>query len=42
MYGAGEEELIASGVTRGLIRIHCGLEGADNLIADLAVALDII
>ncbi|MEG1605995.1 MAG: PLP-dependent aspartate aminotransferase family protein [Clostridia bacterium] len=25
---------------RGLIRIHCGLEGADNLIADLAQALE--
>jgi len=25
---------------RGLIRLHCGLEGADNLIQDLARALD--
>ena len=26
--------------SRGLIRLHCGLEGQDNLIADLAQALD--
>lgn len=40
MYGATEEAARASGVTRGLVRIHCGLEGADNLIADLAQALE--
>ncbi|MDD4079813.1 MAG: aminotransferase class I/II-fold pyridoxal phosphate-dependent enzyme [Eubacteriales bacterium] len=40
MYGAEEEELRDSGVSRGLVRIHCGLEGADNLIADLTQALE--
>ncbi|MDI9519903.1 MAG: PLP-dependent aspartate aminotransferase family protein [Bacillota bacterium] len=42
MYTASEEAARASGVSRGLIRIHCGLEGADNLVADLAQALDSI
>ena len=27
---------------RGLVRLHCGLEGTDALIADLARALDSI
>lgn len=40
LYGAPEAELSDAGVSRGLIRIHCGLEGADNLIADLGQALD--
>ena len=42
MYAATEEAARASGVSRGLVRIHCGLEGADNLIADLAQALELI
>jgi cystathionine beta-lyase/cystathionine gamma-synthase len=28
------------GAGQGIIRLHCGLEGADNLIADLTSALD--
>jgi cystathionine gamma-lyase len=42
LYHASDEELRAMdcGDRRGLIRIHCGLEGANNLIADLESALD--
>ncbi len=40
LYEAPEEELAFLGnLGRGLIRLHCGLEGADNLIADLDRAL---
>ncbi|MDH4943538.1 O-acetylhomoserine aminocarboxypropyltransferase/cysteine synthase family protein [Sulfurimonas sp. C5] len=35
-----EEELEACGVPSGLIRISCGLECADDLIADMKQALD--
>ena len=42
LYTASEEAARASGVSRGLIRIHCGLEGAESLIGDLAQALDAI
>lgn len=42
LYRASDEELsflrLPGG--RGLIRIHCGLEGTENLIADLKQALD--
>lgn len=35
-----EEQLIAAGVPAGLVRISCGLENKEDLIADLAQALD--
>ncbi len=35
-----EEQLAAAGVPAGLVRISCGLEGKDDLIADIAQALD--
>ena len=35
-----EEELAASGIAPGLIRLSAGLENADDLIADLKQALD--
>ena len=35
-----EQELIACGVPSGLIRISCGLESANDLIADMKQALD--
>ena len=35
-----EEQLIAAGVPAGLIRISCGLEDKEDLIADLAQALE--
>ena len=35
-----EEELIAAGVPGDLVRLSCGLESADDLIADLAQALE--
>ena len=35
-----EEELIACGVPSGLIRISCGLESANDLIADMKQALE--
>ena len=44
-YRSKEEDLIKSGLPEGsttLIRIHCGLEGADNLIEDLRQALETI
>ena len=34
------EELAASGIAPGLIRLSCGLENAEDLIADLKQALD--
>ena len=34
-----DEELIAAGVSADLVRLSCGLENADDLIADLAQAL---
>jgi cystathionine gamma-lyase len=42
LYHASAEELRALDCEdrRGLIRIHCGLEGAQNLIADLESALE--
>ena len=33
-----EEQLIAAGVPAGLIRVSCGLEDKEDLIADLAQA----
>lgn len=41
VYRADEEELEFLGVGRGLVRIHCGLEGTGNLIRDLEQALRI-
>ena len=35
-----DEELKACGVPSGLIRLSCGLESADDLIADLKQALE--
>lgn len=35
-----EEQLIAAGVPAGLVRISCGLEDKEDLIADLAQALE--
>ena len=35
-----EEELAASGIAAGLIRLSVGLENAEDLIADLKQALD--
>ena len=35
-----DEELLAAGVSADLIRFSCGLESRDDLIADLAQALD--
>ncbi len=35
-----DEQLVAAGVEPGLVRLSCGLESADDIIADLAQALD--
>ena len=35
-----EDELIACGISAGLVRMSCGLEAASDLIADVANALD--
>ena len=37
-----DEQLLAAGIPAGLIRISCGLESKEDLIADLAQALDAI
>ena len=39
---ATEEQLEAAGVPAGLIRISCGLESKEDLIADISQALDAI
>ena len=36
------EQLITAGIPAGLIRISCGLEDKNDLIADIAQALDAI
>lgn len=38
-YNWNEEELKFHELNRNIVRLHCGLEGADNLIADLDQAL---
>ena len=35
-----KEELAASGISEGLVRISVGLEDADDIIADMKAALD--
>ena len=35
-----DEQLLAAGIPAGLIRISCGLEDKEDLIADLSQALD--
>ncbi len=37
-----EEQLAAAGVPAGLVRISCGLEGAEDLIADIKQALEAV
>ena len=37
-----DEQLAAAGVEPGLVRFSCGLESADDIIADLAQAFDAI
>lgn len=37
-----EEQLIEAGIPAGLIRISCGLEDKEDLIADLSQALEAI
>ncbi len=37
-----EEQLAAAGVPAGLVRISCGLEGSEDLIADIAQALEAV
>ncbi|MDY6367400.1 MAG: PLP-dependent transferase, partial [Clostridia bacterium] len=35
-----DEQLLAAGITPTLVRYSCGLENADDLIEDLAQALE--
>ena len=37
-----EEELTAAGVPSDLVRLSCGLESAEDLVADIKQALDCI
>ena len=37
-----DEQLEAAGIPAGLVRMSCGLEDKEDLIADLAQALDAI
>ena len=39
-YNWTEEQCAFLNVSRNIVRIHCGLEGTENLIADLQQALD--
>ena len=39
-HGVGQEDMDMMGADPRLIRIYCGLEGAENLIADLEQALE--
>jgi cystathionine beta-lyase/cystathionine gamma-synthase len=39
-YGLDDAQLAAAGVTRGMVRLSIGLEHIDDLIADLAQAMD--
>ena len=39
-YNWDEEQLAYFGLSKSIVRLHCGLEGTDNLIADLSQALD--
>ena len=40
MRGVTDEELYAAGVSPDLVRLSCGLEDAEDLIADLEQALN--
>ncbi len=43
LYLSSDEDLALAGVSnRGLIRLHCGLEGVDSLLEDLSQALDLM
>ena len=37
-----EDQLADAGIPAGLVRISCGLEGADDLIADIQQALEAV
>ena len=37
-----DEQLVACGIKPGMVRVSCGLENVDDIIADLAQALDAI
>ena len=37
-----DEELVACGISPELVRLSCGIESAEDLIADVAQALDAI
>lgn len=41
-YNWGDEELEFHNLTRNIVRLHCGLEGTENLIRDLEQALNTI
>ena len=34
-----DEELVAAGITPDLVRLSCGIEGTEDLIADIDQAL---
>ena len=38
----GDEQLAAAGIPAGLVRMSCGLEHKNDLIADIAQALDAV
>ena len=37
-----DEQLVAAGIPAGLVRMSCGLESKDDLIADIAQALEAV
>jgi O-acetylhomoserine/O-acetylserine sulfhydrylase-like pyridoxal-dependent enzyme len=38
--GLTPEELVAAGITPGTVRMSCGLEHTDDVVADILHALD--
>ena len=41
-HGLGREERLRQGIGDGLVRLSCGIESADDIVADLAQALDVV
>lgn len=35
-----DEELVAAGISPAMVRMSCGLEGTDDLVAGIAQALE--
>ncbi len=40
-HALGREERLRQGIGDGLVRLSCGIESADDIVADLAQALNV-